>query len=377
MSFLEQNSLQRFIMPPQRATLALQVKETGTPVEHVSARELNLQFYTFRDDIFGIYAYQSRPVTVDPATRDAFLNGSLADLQNRATERGMQVEYIIISWNETALAGGYYITDLVVGAVARVIRDYNTGPAYLIDAFKAVGWYNQMVSKLSMPWQSWLLLTPSSTRTDLMTWAWDAVSSQWAKSAPIGTPPPDPPSIEEIKSHFWTDGNGDGALGEFVRKMLEEGYTTTILGYKVDACYERGILMQSQLHNYYLYKTHTRLTVDFVTDPLVPLSGRPMRLLPTGVWVAIAAAILIISTAFAAGIYAFLVGLSTTRKETYGWEYNPNTGEWEWKVIETEEAPSSWWSIVIPVVVIGTVVVVGAYVLPSVIKAYKEIKRAK
>jgi hypothetical protein len=364
-------------MSPQRANLALQVKETGTPVEHVSAKDLDLQFYAFRDDLFGIYAYQSEPVIVDSATRDAFLNGSLADLETQAYGQGMEVQYAIISWNETAQADGYYITDLVVGAVVRVIRDYNTGPAYLIDAFKAVGWYNQMVSKMSMPWQSWLLLTPSSTRTDLMTWSWEAVSGAWIRRAPIGTTPPGPPSIDEIKSYFWVDGEGDRALGEFVRKMVNEGYQTTILGYKIDACYERSILLQSQIENYYLYKTHTRLTVDFVTNPIVPLSGAPMRLLPVGVWLAIAAAVIIISSALAAGVYEFLRGLTTTREETYGWVYNPNTGEWEWKLTGVKEEPPWWWSIVIPIVIVGTVAVIGVYVLPSAIKAYKETKRSE
>ncbi|GAI00322.1 unnamed protein product, partial [marine sediment metagenome] len=78
-------------------------------------------------------------MTVDAATRDAFVNGALEDLQTQAWGQGMEIQYILITWNETAEGGNYYITDLVVGVVAKVKRDFDTGPDYLINALKAIG----------------------------------------------------------------------------------------------------------------------------------------------------------------------------------------------------------------------------------------------
>ena len=351
-------------------------KVWGTPVDFSQAREIALQMYTFRDDVFGIYAYQGAPVTVDSIVRDAFVNGNLADLVSQASGQGMAIQYVKISWNETMQGGRYYITDLVVGVVAKPTRDFNTGPAYLIDALKAVWWYDQLISKLYMPWKSWLLLTPTQTGT-YHSWTWEAVSGTWGKSAPLGQPIPEPPSIDEVKSHFINDGKVAEGLGEFAKKMLDEGYTVTLLGYRVQICYERSPHMQFGYYHYYQYRTHTRLSVDFTTQPEIT-ELEVVRLVPLFVWGAIAIAIIIIAAYLGASAYQFLNNMSTQTEtyEKWGWVQNPETGEWEYKITEqgTKTGPPEWWSYVIPIVVIGVAVVGAVLVIPPIVRAFRPEK---
>jgi len=350
-----------------------QEKVWGTPVPVTQFREIGLQMYTFRDDFFGISAYQGAPVTVDSIVRDAFVNGNLADLVNQASGQGMAIQYVRISWNETMQGGKYYITDLVVGVVAKVARDFNTGPAYLIDALKAVWWYNQLISKMYMPWKSWLLLTPSQTGT-YHSWTWEAVSSTWFKSAPLQNPIPDPPAIEEVKSHFINDGHVSEGLGEFAKKMLDEGYTVTLLGYRTQICYERSPEIRVGYYHQYIYRTHTRLSVDFTTTPELAELGE-VRLIVPFVWLCIGIAILIIATALGVAVYEFLHNLSTQTEtyEKWGWVQNPETGEWEYKITEKGEktGPPEWWSYVIPIAVIGVAVVGAVLVIPPIISAFR------
>jgi len=130
------------------------------------------------------------------------------------------------------------------------------------------------------------------------TWTWEALSSAWEKASF------EVPSVEEIREHFITD-NLNQALGEFVRKMVDGGYQTTILNYAVDIDLH---LIRKRVHlragaTFFTYRTHVTLTVDFTTDK--PLAESP---LPPIVWIAISAAIIILS----AGVYFALQNLSTT-----------------------------------------------------------------
>lgn len=380
------------MLSPRAAQPALaMVKETGTPVDFTDSREIDLQSYMFRDDVFGLYAYQGVPAMVAPATRDAFVNGNLADLLTQAAGQGMEIQYIIISWNETPTPQGFWITDLVVGVVAKVTRDFNTGPAYLIDALNAVGWFNQMVSKRVMPWQSWLLLTATQTEA-YHSWYWEAVSGTWTKSAPLGQPIPDPPSIDEVKNVVTPEANA--ALGEFMAKLIDEGFTPTILGLRVQVCYERSreFISAPWGTHYYRYRTHLRFSWDFITDP--PFTTEDTRLLPgfiTGAF--ILKLILLIGGLIIIGVVAFTFTNNMTTERTgyvqYGpvpvpgtgeWVTDPETGEpvwtgeWEWGVVEEgwTEGPPDFWADVIPTIVLGALIIIGAViVVPPIIRSFR------
>lgn len=349
--------------------LGLMKKEAGTPVDFSQGREIDLQMYTFRDDIIGLYAYQGVPATIDRETRNAFVNGNLADILNQAAGQGMNIEYIRITWNETAQGNNYYITDLVVGVVAKVTRDYNTGPAYLIDALKAIGWYNQLISKLSMPWQSWLLLQTTRT-TPFTRWVWEAKSDVWGKSAGIGQPIPDPPPVSEVRGHFVDDGNVDEAIGAFVRRALDDGYTLTILSYKVDICYERVYYVYQGMHGY-SYRTHTRLSIDFTTGTELGAMAKRSFAIPLFVWAAVAIAIIIL----AAGGFFALQNL-TTETETWqkwGWVQNPETGDWEYKVVEegTKTGPPEYWGTVLTAIGVVSVLALTVIIVPRLLPGPK------
>ena len=335
--------------------MPLQVKESGSPVDFANSRSIDMQKITFPDDIFGIYAYQSIPLTVDVSVRDAFVNGNLNDLQTQATGQGMPVQYVRISWNETLQNGRYYITDLVVGAVVRVTRNFNTGPAYLVDAFKTVGWFNQLISKLSMPWVAWLLMV--MTRSEpYNSWCWEAKSALWLNGSPVGQPIPDLPSTDEVKSHLMANGNIDNAIGEFVRQMLDKGYTVTMLGYRVDVAFKRGADMP--LPNYmhgYAGTTFTRLTWDFITNPDFTSAAQAGSLFVITATIIFELILLIGALIIAGmGVYVFLNNLTTTTKTyvKWGWVQNPATGEWQWVPVEqgSTTAPPDWWSYVVPIV---------------------------
>lgn len=351
--------------------LGLMKKEAGAPVDFSQGREINLQMYTFRDDIIGLYAYQGAPVTVDKATRDAFVNGNLVDIINQAAGQGMQIQYVRVTWNEEARGNNYYITDLVVGVVAKVTRDYNTGPAYLIDALQAIGWYNQLISRLHMPWKSWLLL--QSTRTTNFTrWVWEARSGVWSRQTLIALPIPDPPPVDEVAAHFVTDGNVDEALGAFVRKALDDGYTITLLGYRVQICYERSNEIREGLKHGYNYRTHTRLSVEFTTNPELGTMTKRSLVIPLFVWGAVAIAILMLGAA----AYAFLTNLSTETEtyENWGWVQNPETGKWEYRVVSrgTKTGPPEWWGGVVTTISIVAILVGAVIVVPKLLSLRRE-----
>ena len=354
--------------------MTLQVKETGTTVDFANSREIDLQMYTFQNDVFGLYAYQSVPVTVDATTRNNFANGNLADLQNQANGQGMPIQYIRISWNETQQGSNFYITDLVVGVVSRVTRDFNTGPAYLLDALKAIWWFNQLISKVSMPWKAWLLLQPPNRTESFSRWNWDAVSATWYRSARIGQPIPDPPATSEVISRFISDGQVSVALGKFVQEIVDNGFQCTVLSYNVQVCYQRSpeIRQPGGYVHGYEYKTHTRLSVDFQTtsEALVPFFT-PIVIIA----IAKAIALIIAATAIGAAIYFALQNLTTTEKsyEKWDWVRNPDTGGWEWKPVETgsEKGPPDWWGSVITIVGVVGVIAVAVLVIPRLIPPRK------
>ena len=375
--------MQRLIrLHPQLNVPALaMVKEAGTPVDFTNAREIGLKTWTFLDDVFGLYAYQGAPVTVDVATRDAFFNGALEDLQTQAAGQGMEIQYIRITWNETQQNGGYYITDLVVGVVTKVTRDYNTGPDYLRNSLKAVGWFNQMVSKMVMPWQSWLLLTPTQTEA-YNSWYWEAVSDSWKLEARLGDPIPDPPSIYEVKNVVTPEANA--ALGTFTTKIIDEGFTPTILGRRVQVCYQISPEYVTRWFTHgRVYRTHVRFSWDFKTDPEFTAEDAPLFVI-TGTF--IFGLILVIGGLIIVGVVAYTFFNNVTTEKSGYIQYavlrdaegnpilddegNPITyiDEEGW-----QEGPPNWWADVIPTVVLGGLAIAGlAIVAPSIIKSLRK-----
>ena len=336
------------------------VKETGTPVDFSKGKSIDTQTFVFQNITFGVYAYQYAPITVDSATRNSFANGNLGDITNELAGHGMQLQYIRLSWNETVSGNGYYITDLVVGLVVKVTGILNTGPAYAIDALKKVGWFNQMISKLNMPWQAWELLFEPATRP-LNRFDWDARANT-LESAGV-------PSADDVRNHFIADGHVDEALGKFVKKMVDSGYATTIIGYKVYVGFEQESDIWGGTD---YYRAHTRLSVDFTTNPDVPLSalGEVKALIPPLIIVAIGLAITLIIGAVA--VYNWLNNLSTQRTDTYGWVQNPNNGQWEWKVTGSETKPPEWWGSVFTIIGIAIVAVGAIILLPRILPKKKQ-----
>jgi ribosomal protein S21 len=344
------------------SALGLMIKETGTPITFSQAKALDTQNFVFQNMTFGLYAYQGSPVTVDSATRNSFANGNLADITNQLVGQGMQPQYIRISWNETSSGNNYYITDLVVGLVIKVTGIVNTGPAYAIDALKKVGWFNQMVSKLTMPWQAWELIPEPATRP-LNRFDWDAVANPVEASST--------PSADDVRTHFIVDGQVDVALGKFVKKMVDNGYATTIKSYQVYVGFEQETKRNRQNHMVTYYRAHTRLSVDFTTTPSLGDS----RTLFAWIIVAIGVAVAAIITAVA--VYNWLNNLSTQRTDTYGWVQNPDTGEWEWVVTGSQTSPPSWWSDVFIIVGVAIVGVAGLLLLPRLLPKKKQEERPK
>lgn len=182
-------------------------------------------------------------------------------------------------------------------------------------------------------------------------WTWEAVSSTWRITKSMT--PPSPPSDEEIRLRFESDGKVAEAMGEFVQRMLDEGYEVTLLGYSTEITKQfiRSGHTGGYIDHYWKeYKTHTKLIVEFRSNPECFLTASPL-VITAGAIYAIGKAIAIIIVA--AGVWYALQNLTTTKKtyEKYGWVQNPDTGEWEWQVVEeiTETKPptEAWIGIVI------------------------------
>lgn len=347
-------------------------KEYGTPVEFSSFREVGLTKFIFKDEIFGVHGYQSAPVMVAGATRHAFAGGDLNDLKVALEAAGLQVQYIKISWNETPSGPDVLITDLVVGVVVSAASYMNISGQRLLDALLTVDWFNNFVSLLVMPWRTYVLLTSVETEP-FNRWSWDATSDFLSRNRDE-TPP-----IEETKMHFLTDGQVSLAMGEFVKTMIDEGYATTMLRYNVQVGYE--LLRPAFRTGAYtwapaLYRTHVRLSVDFTSDPECFLT-ESLIVLTAGVILAIGKAIawIILALGVGLGVFFALQNLTTVEEnyDKFGWVQNPETGEWEFRLIETgtKKAPPEWWGDVLTVVgvvaAVAAAVVVAVVVIPRVL----------
>ena len=361
----------------------LQVKEYGNQVDFTQGQEIDLQSRLFLNDVFGIYATQGSPVTVDATTRDDLFNGELIDLQAQASSQGMEIQHIRISWNETQTPQGtYYITDFVVGVVAKVVRDFNTGPSYLIDALKAINWFNQIVSKMPISWKSWILLTVTKNEP-YKTCQEKFVSDLIFVTAPINEPLPVLPSAESVKNLMLQEGQFDAALGTFIIKMLDEGYVITIFGYRLQVCFEKNATFRSGAYFHtYSYKIHARFAWDFTSTPDFDIVEQPTALLPGIITAAFIFGLLkIVGVIIVASIIAY--NLTLTERSYIVWkvlrdaEGNPIFDENGDPIMVpseegTEKGPPDWWSDVLTTAVLGGLLIAGlVVVVPPVIKSLR------
>jgi len=359
--------------------LTLQTKQVGTTVDFTNSSEIKMRKYLYPNDVFGIYAYQSSPATVNAATRNNFVNGNIADLQTQANTQGMPIQYMTITWNETQQGDNYYITDLVVGAISKVTGNINMQPAQLVTALNATAWFKQFISKINMPWKTWLLLTPTRTLA-YNRWSEEMVSDWKSISKPMDQALPDPPSSEETLAKIRTEGQFDSALGQFSVQMLDKGYTVTLLGYDLAICYEKGQVIR-QPGGYmwgYQYRLHVRFSWDFTSNPDITVEqSNRLFVWTVPIILAICAGIAAIA---AVTILSYNLSHEESRYVKYGWVQNPETGEWEWKITEegNDSGPPDWWSEVIQN--LGTValiiggLVAAVVVIPRIIPKRKEEK---
>lgn len=333
----------------------IQRKETGTTVDFTNARDIDLQKYCFRGDVFGVYAYQGAPATIPATVRDAFLNGNLGDLQAQASGQGMPLDYILITWNEVQSGSDYSVTDLAVGVVSTPSSYINVGPAYLIDALKAVPWFRDMASRLSLPWKAWELISETRPSSDVPFYRFtvDGKGSSFFRSAPIANPIPDPPTEAELITEYQNTGRIEEALGEFAKKMLDGGYTVTFLGYRVEACLQRSPEIRIGTYHQFQYVAHARLAVEYKTNPELPTSTAGTRaLVPIIIWQALAIFIVILAIGLGSGSFFAPFVTETQVQETITEYYDPVTGKIVRRVIDrdTRTGPADWWAWVTPII---------------------------
>lgn len=357
--------------------MTLQNKEVGTTVDFTTGIEIknlyNRLFY--RDDIVGILAYQSAPVTIDSTTRDACVNGNVSDIVTQAGGQGMTVRYAKISWNETAQANGYYITDFRIAIVAQMNRDYNVGTNYLLNALKAIPWLSQIMPKMSLPWQGWLLL--NFVRSEALPYKRlmeELQSQQMWVGYPVGTTPPALPDVSTIKTQIMAQGDFNTAFGKFTTELLSKGYSVTYPAnaYGVDIClYQSPVGIPVPNNPYarsYYYVVHTRFWWDYTTNPDYTIDEATGRLF------AITATFLLALAAIIGAIICGVVvayNMTHTRTDYVEMDYvknsdgspyiDPATGKPVFypKKTGSTEGPPDWWSGVIQNVAIVALIIGG------------------
>ncbi len=356
--------------------MVLQQKEVGNVYLGFQANTLPLKAITFRDDVFGLYAYQGNPVTVTTAVRDAFMNGALSEIQDESWGQGMQIIYGKISWNETQNANGYYITDLVVGLVARVTRDFNTGPNYLINSANKIGWFNQFTKNMSMPWKAWNLEQQTRNEIPYHVLRETMNSPVLDFYVPILRPVPDLPSIEPVKAGISSDDTVAKVIGEFTRQMIDNGITPTVLAYKVDVALQRtpdGLQPWQPWNHGYQVTFFVRVSIFFTANPDFTTLSQTGKLfvVPLAVWI-----ILAIGAAIA--LVVVVNNMTHTRSEYTKWDVlrdkdgNPILDQNGNPIIVptesgSKEGPPDWWSGIIQNVVIAGLIIGGIIIAVKVI----------
>jgi hypothetical protein len=216
------------------------------------------------------------------------------------------------------------------------------------------------------------------------------VSGEWATPVYFYGQRPSPPTNDEVRSHFIADGQVDTAIGQFVRNMLDNGYTVTIHRYSVECnvVYLRtyGFPMFMPLRYQDVYKTEVAFQLDYTTDPSVWQS-------PIAPIIIIALAIAISLIIVAVGVYFALINLTKQTETHTQTETITNNGDvpinftlsdgtvvtipahssYTYTKTETTTGPPNWWAPVITIIGVVAVVAgtaaVTAIVLPKVSEA--------
>ena len=175
-------------------------------------------------------------------------------------------------------------------------------------------------------------------------------------------PPTNIPTDTELTAGFLA--NLDAALGGFVKKMVDNGYKTTILSYHGSASlhlvHKEKLLGQIWS---WTYQATTVLQVNFETDKSIAES--PVVFL---VWLAIAIAIVLIGAGIGEGVKAFLQGLGGGSKTTTIRTVKPDGTIEEETRTETPSSPLGY----IPIILVG---LGGLILLPQIIDAFKGRKK--
>jgi len=176
-------------------------------------------------------------------------------------------------------------------------------------------------------------------------------------------PPTNIPTDTELTAGFLA--NLDAALGGFVKKMVDNGYQTTILSYHGSATLQlvRKEKLLGQMWSW-TYQATTVLQVNFETDKSIAES--PVVFL---VWLAISIAIVLIGAGIAEGVKAFLQGLGGGSKTTTVKTVKPDGTVEEETTTETPSSPLGY----IPIIIVG----LGCLILlPTLIDAFKGKRRS-
>lgn len=166
--------------------------------------------------------------------------------------------------------------------------------------------------------------------------------------------PPQPPTNLEVEPKVQLAL--DQAIGEFVRKIVDAGYTVTVkdYGYGYHFEYVEGGVSGYTTRVYWAkYQFHLTIYVEYITNAPAPLNT-----LLAPVLVFLIAMALVLVLAMVAYEFAHNLTSKTEINEQYGWVQNPNTGIWEWVVIsrKTTTGPPDWWAYIIPIIALGGIV---------------------
>jgi hypothetical protein len=189
-----------------------------------------------------------------------------------------------------------------------------------------------------------------------------------------------------LKSQFVSIGKVAEAVGAFATKMVESGYATTILanGVRVQICLQKGPEITVGYYHQRIYRAHTRLIVEYKTDP--EITTATIKTLIAPLVAAIIIAIKVIAVAIAIGVGVGLIiwfnGISqpnteTIIQETIEEQYDPVTGKLVKRVIDRtiDDKTTNIWGDVIQNVAIVAVIVGGLItalvVLPKLMPSKK------
>lgn len=132
-------------------------KVFGTEVPFVDYITITYGDVVTQGKIAGVYGYQQYGVNVTATALSAFQKGSMDDISKVLADLNIKLLYARITWNQTAVTGGYEIRDLAIGLVFKCIVDTKTGRIPL--ALKTIGWLVGIIKDISFVHDAYILLT--------------------------------------------------------------------------------------------------------------------------------------------------------------------------------------------------------------------------